>query len=287
MQTRPGAGRSGVLRDSGGRREDGDRAGAVRQRLSPPSPAARNQGMTTRSAYRSIVRTYARRKRSLVALAALVFVPLGLLHALALEVDGGAVDLSGVGIGALAAALAVLSGIGLLGEVFYAGAVANQLSRSDGRDPPPLAEIASMIDYRRLIAVDLIFAAVVSIGFVAFVVPGVLAFVYLGLCAPVVELERRGVWESLLRSVHLVRRRFWLVFAVLVPVEVVGDGLTDLVTAGVHALAGGSLLAVWLADSASNIAVTPFYAVAAVILTLELIAEKDAEARLDSGAPGA
>jgi hypothetical protein len=230
--------------------------------------------MTARSAYGRIARTYARRHRGLLALAAVVFLPLGLVHALALQIDGGSVDLSGVGIGALASALALLSGIGLLGEVLYAGAVANSLTERDGRKPPPLRQIASMIDYRRLICVDLIFAAVVSIGFVAFVVPGLLAFVYLGLCAPVVELERRGVWESLRRSIRLVRGRFWLVFGVLVPIEVAGDSLTDLVTAGAHALIGDSLLAAWLADSASNIAVTPFYAVAAVILTLELIAEK-------------
>ena len=243
--------------------------------------------MTARSTYVTIGRTYARWHRALLILAVVVFVPLGLVHTLALEVDGGSPEIGGVGIAALAAAIAVLSAIGLLGEVFYAGAVANALTQPDGREPPPIGQIASTIDYRRLIAVDLIYAALVSIGIVALLVPGIVAYVYLGLSAPVVEVEKRGVWESLVRSVRLVRGRFWLVFAVLVPIELIGDGLTDLGTAGVHALLGDSLVAEWLADSVSNIALTPFYAVAALVLTLELIAEKGEGAHLHSALTGA
>ena len=43
----------------------------------------------------------------------------------------------------------------------------------------------------------------------------------------------------------------------------------------VHQPFGHSLLATWLAESLSNIVLTPVYAVAAVLLTLDLIAEKD------------
>jgi hypothetical protein len=75
-----------------------------------------------------------------------------------------------------------------------------------------------------------------------------------------------------------VRGRFWLVFAVLVPIELVSDGLTDLATAGAHSLLGDSLIAAWLTDTASNIVLTPFYAVAAVLLTLDLIAARDGDA---------
>ena len=38
---------------------------------------------------------------------------------------------------------------------------------------------------------------------------------------------------------------------------------------------GHSLPAIWAAESISNVALTPVYAVAAVLLTLDLIAEKD------------
>ena len=47
-----------------------------------------------------------------------------------------------------------------------------------------------------------------------------------------------------------------------------------------------SLLAEWLADTATNIVFTPFYAVAAVLLTLDLIADRDGTApRLHSAPP--
>ncbi len=64
----------------------------------------------------------------------------------------------------------------------------------------------------------------------------------------------------------------------LVPIEVLGDGLTREITDLAGHLLGGSLLAEWLADTGSNIVLTPFYAVAVVLLTLDLIAAGDGEA---------
>ena len=54
-----------------------------------------------------------------------------------------------------------------------------------------------MINYRRLIAVDLIYGVLVAVGLAAFVLPGLLLYVYLGLAAPVVEIEHRGVRAAL------------------------------------------------------------------------------------------
>jgi hypothetical protein len=65
------------------------------------------------------------------------------------------------------------------------------------------------------------------------------------------------------------------VLAILVPIELVGDTLTNLATGLAHSLLGESLLAEWLADVLSNVAFTPFYAVAAVLLAVDLIREKD------------
>jgi hypothetical protein len=225
--------------------------------------------------YARIGRTYASWAPSLLLLAAIVFVPLGLLHALATGAEIGSLDLdSGLKIAAVAALL-VLAATGLVGEVFYAGAVAISLTHPHDGQPPSLREIAGMVNYRRLIAVDLIYAALVAVGFVAFLVPGVIAFVYLGLAAPVVEIEGRGVREALARSARLVRGNFWVVLAVLVPIELLGDGVTSLATVLAHDLLGESLLGEWLADSLANIAFTPFYAVAVVLIAVELIAVKD------------
>jgi hypothetical protein len=231
------------------------------------------------STYARVFRTYVGWAPSLLLLAVIVFVPLGLVHAIAVHAEIGSLDFSsGLKLFAAAAAILALAGTGLVGEVFYAGAVAISLTHPHDGHPPSLREIAGMVNYRRLIAVDLIYGAIVAVGVVLLFVPGALAFVWLGLAAPVVEIERRGVRAAFARSVRLVRGHFWLVAAVLVPLEVGGDSLTDLVTALAHNMLGNSLPAEWVADTASNVVLTPFYAVAAVLLTVELIAERDGEA---------
>ncbi len=234
------------------------------------------------SAYARIGRTYWRWAPSLLLLAVVVFVPVGLLHALTVNAEIGSLGFS-AGFKLLAAMVAVLAiaATGLIGEVFYAGAVAISLTHPRDGQPPSLREVAGMVNYGSLIAVDLIYGALVAIGFV-FIVPGVLAYVWFGLAAPVVEIEHRGIRAAFTRSVHLVRGRFWLIALVLVPIEVLGDGLTEWVTGLTHNLFASELLSEWLADVVSNVAFTPFYAVAAVLLTVDLIREKGGEAELHS-----
>jgi len=234
--------------------------------------------VTVASLYLRIWRTYFAWARSLLPLAFFVFVPLGLVHAVPVHVEATELSLgSGLQVAGALLAVLLLVGAGLLGEIFYTGAVAIALThpRDAGGRPPSLLQVARMVNYRALIVVDLIFGLLVVLGLIAFVVPGVLAFVYLGLAAPVVEIEHRGVRDALARSYRLVRGHFWLVLAVLVPIELASDAITSGATAFAHSLLGESLIAEWLTDTASNVVLTPFYAVAAVLLALDLIAEKD------------
>ncbi len=243
--------------------------------------------MSVFSLYWRIWRTYFAWARTLLPLAVTVFVPLGLIHAIPVHVEATSLNLgSGLEIAGAVLAVMLLVTTGLLGEVFYTGAVAIALTHPHGGQPPSLREVAGTINYWRLIVVDLIFGILVAVGTVAFVVPGILVFVYLGLAAPVVEIEHRGVRAALARSFHLVRGRFWLVLAVLVPIEMASDAITGVATGMAHSLLGDSLIAEWLTDTTTNIVLTPFYAVAAVLLTIDLIAEKDgAEPRLHSHPP--
>jgi hypothetical protein len=146
--------------------------------------------------------------------------------------------------------------------------------------------VAGTIRYGTLIVVDLIFGVLVAVGTIAFVIPGILVFVYLGLAAPVVEIEHRGVRAALRRSYRLVRGNFWLVLAILMPIEIFSDVATSVATHMSHDMLGESLLAEWLTDTATNILLTPFYAVAAVLLSLDLIADRDGTSpRLHSSPP--
>lgn len=236
------------------------------------------------SLYARIARTYWSWAPSLLLLAVIVFLPLGLIDALSTTLDVDALDLdSGIEIAALVAAISALTATSLIGEVFYSGAIAISLTHPEHERPPPLHEIARRVDYGRLIAVDLAYVAIVVVGMLLFFAPGVAAFVYLGLAGPVVEIERRTVRGALRRSWQLVRGRFWTVFAVFVPIEIVGDSLGEWAGHLVHGLLGDTFLATWLAESVANCLFSPLFAVAAVLLTLDLIADKDgAGPRLNS-----
>ncbi|MBW8058884.1 MAG: hypothetical protein FVQ78_00840 [Solirubrobacterales bacterium] len=244
---------------------------------------------TVVSIYARIARTYAQWAPSLLLLAVIVFVPLGLINAIALDADIRSLSLgSGLELFAVVTAVLALAATSLVGEVFYSGAVAVSLTHGEEGKPPSLREISSRLAYGRLVAVDLLYSLLVAVGLVLLVAPGVALFVWLGLAVPVVEIERRGVRAAFARSWQLVRGRFWIVFWVLAPIELAGSGLGTLATLLTDSLLGGSLAAEWLAESVSNILLTPVYAVAAVLLTLDLIAEKDGSGpRLHSAPAGA
>jgi hypothetical protein len=238
------------------------------------------------SIYARIGRTYWRWAPSLLLLAVVVFIPLGLIHALTVSAEIGSLDLDGaLHLLAIAGAVFALAATGLVGEVFYTGAVAILLTHPHDGKAPSLREIAAMINYRRLIAIDLLYGALVATGLILFFIPGILVFVWFGLAAPVVEIEHHGIRAAFARSLRLVRGRFWTVALVLIPIEIVGDSLTDLFTDLTHHLFGSELICEWLADVLSNIAFTPFYAVAAVLLTVDLIREKGGGARLHPAPP--
>ena len=212
-------------------------------------------------------------------LAVAVFLPLGLIDALSTELDVDALDLdSGIKVAALVAAIGALTATSLIGEVFYSGAIAISLTHPADERPPGLRQIARRIDYGRLIAVDLLYVLIVVVGMLLLFVPGRLAFVFLGLAGPVVEIEKRSVGGALKRSFQLVRGHFWLVFWIFVPIEVGGDAIGETLGHLVHDALGDSFFATWMAESVSNIVLSPVFAIAAVLLTLDLIARKDGEA---------
>jgi hypothetical protein len=236
-------------------------------------------GRRLAATYVDIWRTYWGWMPSLLAFAAVVFLPLGLLDALSLQVDVDSLDLtSGIKVAALVLAVGAVTMTGLLGEIFFSGAIAISLTHPHGERPPQLREIASRIKYGRLVVVDIAFVAIVAVGLLLGLVPGVLAFVFLGLAGPIIEIEERSAAGALRRSFQLVRGSFWIVFWVLVPIEVFGDAIGGGLAGLVHHELGDTFLATWLAEALSNAVLSPIFAVAAVLLTVELIARKEGTA---------
>lgn len=237
-----------------------------------------NERLTVLGTYAQMGRLYLRWAPSLLLLGLVVFIPVGLVHAVTVSAEVGTLEFDSVveivGAGIAVAALAVT---GLLGEVFYTGAVAVLMTHDRDGDPPSLREIAATVSYGSLIVIDLAYGFIVAIGLLLLIVPGAAAFVLFALAAPAVEIEDHGVRSAFRRSVELVRGRFWTVLAVLLPIEIVGDAITNAATEIGNDLLGHTLLSHWLADVLSNLAFTPFYAVAAVLMTVTLIREKDGD----------
>lgn len=230
----------------------------------------------TKDTYARIWRTYWGWAPSLLTLAAIVFLPLGLLDALSFQVDVDSLDITnGVKVTALLLAVGAVTMTGLLGEIFFSGAIAISLTHPHGELPPGWREIASRIKYGRLIVVDIAFVAIVALGLLIGLVPGVLAFVFLGLSGPIVEIEERSAAAALRRSFQLVRGSFWLVFWVMVPIEIFGDAIGAGLANLVHHVFGDTFVAGWLAEASANMVLSPIFAVAAVLLTVDLIAAKD------------
>lgn len=226
--------------------------------------------------YARVVRTYWAWAPQLLVLGAIVFIPLGFLDALLEGVNTSALNVSdGLRLTAFLGAWAAITASGLFGEVFFSGAIAASLTHPEDQEPPGFLRLARQISYGRLIAVDLLFTAAVILGFLAFVVGAALAFVYLALAGPVVEIEKLSVLGGFKRSYRLVRGHFWMVAAVMFPIEIVGDAINDAVVGLSHHVFGHGFLGAWVGESIGNVLTSPVFAVAVVLLTLDLIHHHD------------
>jgi hypothetical protein len=66
-----------------------------------------------------------------------------------------------------------------------------------------------------LIAVSILLAIAIAVGFVLFIIPGLILLVIWSVVAPVTVLERPGVFAAFGRSRELVRGNGWAVFRVI------------------------------------------------------------------------
>jgi hypothetical protein len=227
-----------------------------------------------RSVYARTLHTYRIHAGYLLALGAAVFVPIGLIDALAdqlAELEPEEVealsDLASIGV---AAAFAVQAITSLLGEVFYAGAVALALAGGVEAKPSSLRSVARRLAYWRLILVDLVFVLGTVVGLLALVVPGIIFFTWFALAGPLVELEGATVRAAFRRSRQLVKGHFWTVLLVLLPITLVSELIVSGAADVLHGVIHSSFLSDWIGESLASTLLNPFYAVAAVIITLKL-----------------
>ncbi len=211
--------------------------------------------------------------RTLLVAGLIVFMPLAVIELLDHELQEplADADLDDLDPGLVAAVVVSVIGhatASLLGEVVYAGIIAAAVTGGEGR--PDLRRLLRHLPLRRLICVDLLWVAVVAVGFIALFVPGLIFIAWFALVAPAVEVEGRTVLSAFRRSRELVRRRFWLVLGLVLPIFVLGDALATAVQSASWWGFGDGVVGDWVGTVLANLVSSPPYALVAVFLFLGL-----------------
>ena len=215
-------------------------------------------------------RLYRAHLPALLAAGLVIFVPVGLLDAVAdsvfEDVEGGsALETAGAAGGLLATV-----GLSLLGEILFAGFVAAVVISEREGEHHSMADLVRSLPFGRLIGADLVYVLLVVAGLLLLVVPGLVALTWFALVAPAVKIEGLGIGAALRRSRALVRPRFWAVFALVVPLALVSDLMTDAVFSGAISAFGDTLPGEWAGSAVSELLTAPFLGLTVVVLFFEL-----------------
>lgn len=155
-------------------------------------------------------------------------------------------------------------------SVLYQGMVVELVEgvQTDRRAPSVMELVRSVEPVLLpLLAVSVLYAAGVAIGFVLLILPGLILLVIWSVVAPVTVLERPGVFAAFARSQELVRGNGWPVFTVILAVGV--TVFLVALAAGVASAALGSLGGALL-QWALTAAIAPVSALSASVLYFAL-----------------
>jgi hypothetical protein len=174
---------------------------------------------------------------------------------------------------------AIFAGLlSLVGTFWLQGAIAEAVADvRDGRADLSIGETINRVSphVARLGAAGLLAVLGVAAGLILLIVPGLVLLTWWILIAPVIVLERRGIFESFGRSRELVRGNGWNVFGTIVLGILISIGASIVV----------SILLVWLPDwlqsflgsLVSNGVIAPFVAAAWTLMYFRLRGEPAAE----------
>lgn len=232
---------------------------------------------TARGVFSRAVATLRQHWRPLLAIALVVFVPVGLLDVLDerfAELDPDELRTADA-IGALV--IGLTRGVTeLFGEIVLAGVIAAAIGdvygRRETRSP---GEVLRGIPYARLFAITVLSVAGFALGLLLLIVPGILFLGLYALAAPVAEVENLGVRDAFARSRELSRGHLGLVLGVLIPLTLISGTSSEAAQTAAVALLGEGLAGEWLGAVVAGVLISTPWALAAVALVYEL---KGAEA---------
>jgi hypothetical protein len=235
---------------------------------------AGQERLRLRPVLRIVAHTYRANIRVLLPACLILFAPITLLDALAGEAE---LDVNELG---TAKGIALLVGFLLnlllaeLGHELYVGLAGAAVMESRGGHRHRLRDLIRGLPYGRLILADLLFSLGTAFGLLLLIVPGVLFFGWFVLSGAVIKIENRRLFASFGRSRQLVRGNFWIVLLILGGIYFIEDVATTLAQSGAVWAFGHGVLADWLDALLVDLITAPLFAVAAVVLCLELIAIK-------------
>ena len=185
----------------------------------------------------------------LVLSAIIVFLPVALLAALLAGSAGGA--------------LLVLL-LSIVATLWYTGVVVRLVQDvQDGKLDASVGELFSSVTpvLLPLLGLGIVAGIAIGIGFLLFIVPGLILLTLWAVAAPVLVLERAGVFASLRRSRELVRGNGWQVFGVIVAIFAI-EIVIGLVIGAIGAI-GDSAALRFIVQLIVNVLLAPVSALAA------------------------
>jgi hypothetical protein len=195
----------------------------------------------------------------LIPAALVLFVPVGLINGFLYDEGGFLLQI-------LASALAIVA------TYWYQGMVV-EAARDilDGRRDYSIGSLFSSVTpvLVPLIGAGILAGIGIAIGFLLLIVPGLFLLTIWAVIAPVIVLERAGVFESFGRSRRLVKGHGWQVFGVLVVLLLIFFVIRLLVSAIIAGIAD-TYVGFALADMVVNVLTVPISALAASVLYFEL-----------------
>jgi Uncharacterised protein family (UPF0259) len=196
--------------------------------------------------------------------AAIVFLTINLIGALL-----GAIAGSGSGVSLLIALLA--SVVSLVGTFWLEGALVLAVDDvRDGRIDSSIGELFERVQpyLWTLIGAGILAGLGIAVGFVLLIVPGLILLTWWCLIAPVIVLERKGVFESFGRSRELVRGHGWTVFGIVI-LTFLASAIASGVIQGIFSFLG-PFLRYWIGGTIANSIVDPFVAIAVTLVYFHL-----------------
>lgn len=205
-------------------------------------------------------------------IALVVFASINLVYALLVEAissdnDGAAVLLALVGL-----ATAVIGATWLQGAFVYAVQDAR-----DGTFDASIGQIFSRVapSILPLLGAGLLAGLGIALGFLLLIIPGLFLITIWAVVAPVIVVEKPGVFAAFGRSRELVRGHGWTVFGIVIITALLSGIASALLQAAFSALP--EFLEILIGSTIAQAVVTPFGAIA-IAVTYFRLREADGDA---------